>query len=256
GLPIDVEAVGPGTAFHTAITVDEYSFRGRAARQLGWRNKRRWLERLAYLGKGHAEERLIHEIRYHQERGPAPVHAFYTHRLKELRESLGPNEFLVQIGWGAGWESKTFGSGMLRQDDWAFERLLKQYRMTKGCWQPGDPFPKSRHLVLDPHGRPAEPLGWVKVRLEGLGEAVAAQPEEAARPEKAAGAPGQQTGRVARFFDQRGYGFIRPDAGGAEVFVHANDVTNADALYDGQRVAYDVELGDKGPRAVRVTVLS
>ena len=38
GLPIDVEVVEPGTAFRTAITVDEYGFGQEQARQLGWRD--------------------------------------------------------------------------------------------------------------------------------------------------------------------------------------------------------------------------
>ncbi len=165
GLPIDVEVVEPGTVFRTVITVDEYSFRGRAARQLGWRNKRQWIGRLPRLAKEHARQRLLAEAGYFKAKGgPVGAMRFYDGLINTWSELAG-NEFIVQLGWGAGWESKTFGSGMLRQDDQAFERLLKQFRMTRGRRQPGDPFPKSRHLVLDSHGRPAEPLGWVKVRM-------------------------------------------------------------------------------------------
>jgi CRISPR-associated protein Csm5 len=163
---MDVEAVERGTVFHTAITVDEYGFRPEVAEQLGWQGKRDWLQRLTRLGKGHAEERLSLEVDYHRAMGPQPAVAFCTRRLKELRETPAPNEFLVQIGWGAGWESKTLGSSLVRQDDRAFERLLSQYRMTKEKdRKPGDPFPTSRHLVVR-DGQPAVPLGWVRVRLE------------------------------------------------------------------------------------------
>jgi len=167
GLPIDVELVEPGAVFRTAITVDEYGFGQGRARQLGWRNKRRWIERLPQLAKEHARQRLLAEVEYFKDkRGPTGAMRFYESLINTWSELAG-NEFIVQIGWGAGWESKTLGSGMLRQDDQAFERLLKQFRMTRGRRQPDDLFPKSRHLVLDSHGRPAEPLGWVKVRLEG-----------------------------------------------------------------------------------------
>jgi len=74
---------------------------------------------------------------------------------------------VLPIGWGTGWESKTLGSSLLRQDDRTFERLLHEYRMTKEQQRrPGDPFPKSRHLVLDERRQPALPLGWVRIRLE------------------------------------------------------------------------------------------
>jgi CRISPR-associated protein Csm5 len=114
GLNMDVEAVERGTVFHTAITVDEYGFRPEVAEQLGWQGKRDWLQRLTRLGKGHAEERLSLEVDYHRAMGPQPAVAFCTRRLKELRETPAPNEFLVQIGWGAGWESKTLGSSLSR----------------------------------------------------------------------------------------------------------------------------------------------
>jgi hypothetical protein len=55
---------------------------------------------------------------------------------------------------------------LLRTDDHTFERLLDRYRMTKEKnRRAGDPFPKSRHLVLNRRGQPAEPLGWVRMRL-------------------------------------------------------------------------------------------
>ena len=92
--------------------------------------------------------------------------AFYE-RLIETWSQLSRGEMLLQLGWGTGWESKTLGSGLLRTDDRAFERLLDQYRMTKEKdRRAGDPFPKSRHLVLDSQGRPSRPLGWVRVTLE------------------------------------------------------------------------------------------
>lgn len=260
GLNVDVEAVEPGATFRLAVTVDEYGFQGEAARWLGWQGKRHWLEQLAELGRSHAKERLEQEIAYHQKNGPPAALAFYRRWLKELRETLAPDEFLLQIGWGAGWESKTLGSDLIRQDDRAFERLLSQYRMTKEQdRRPGDPFPKSRHLVLR-DGWPTEPLGWVRVRLEGW-EAMAAVPLEAVevqpvvRPAPAPAPAGRQTGRVARFFEQRGFGFLRPDDGGPEIFVHINDVTNARSLQESQRVTYDVAMGDKGPRAIKVMVL-
>ncbi len=167
GLNVDVEAVERGVVFQTAITVDEFGFGGWAAKRLGWQGKRRWIERLPTLAKHHTRQRLQTEAKYFKSKdSPAGVLRFYDGLINAWSE-LADNEMIIQIGWGAGWESKTLGSGLLRTDDQAFERLLSQYRMTKERGRrPGDPFPRSRHLVLDSRGRPAEPLGWVRVRLE------------------------------------------------------------------------------------------
>lgn len=167
GLNVDVEAGERGTVFQTAITVDEYSFGEEVARELGWRGKRRWIERLPTLAREHARQRLMIETEFFKGQGGPPGAMRFYDRLINTWSKLPQNELIVQIGWGAGWESKTLGSSLLRTDDRAFERLLDDYRMTKERGrQPGDPFPKSRHLVLDRRGRPSEPLGWMRVRLE------------------------------------------------------------------------------------------
>jgi CRISPR-associated protein Csm5 len=194
GLNIDVEAVEPGTVFQTAITVDEYGFQDEAARQLGWQGKRAWLGQLVALGKEYARERLLTEAEFFKAHsGPQTTLGFYAALVKQVVEGeLGDDEFLLQIGWGTGWESKTLGSGLLRQDDDEFERLLNQYRMTKERnRQPGDPFPKSRTLALR-GGEPAFPLGWVRVKLIGFvpgEEPEVALPRREARPERAPAPP-------------------------------------------------------------------
>jgi cold shock protein len=55
-----------------------------------------------------------------------------------------------------------------------------------------------------------------------------------------------QTGTVKWFNAQKGYGFIQPDKGGADVFVHISAVERAGMsdLNEGQKVAFDV-VADK-----------
>ena len=46
------------------------------------------------------------------------------------------------------------------------------------------------------------------------------------------------TGKVARFFDQKGFGFIQPDGGGKDLFVHINEVEGGQ-LQEGDNVEFD-----------------
>ena len=59
-------------------------------------------------------------------------------------------------------------------------------------------------------------------------------------------------GVVARYDAERGFGFIAPDAGGADLFVHVSVLRGAEALYQGDRVRYQVRQSDRGPQADRV----
>ncbi|PWD50751.1 cold-shock protein [Serinibacter arcticus] len=63
------------------------------------------------------------------------------------------------------------------------------------------------------------------------------------------------SGVVARFDGDRGFGFITPDAGGDDLFVHVSVVRGADALHEGDRVRYVVRQSDRGPQADRVELL-
>ncbi len=51
------------------------------------------------------------------------------------------------------------------------------------------------------------------------------------------------TGTVKWFNDQKGYGFIQPDSGGKDVFVHISAVERAGlrGLAEGQKISYEVE---------------
>ena len=61
-------------------------------------------------------------------------------------------------------------------------------------------------------------------------------------------------GTVKFFNTSKGFGFITPDDGGKDVFVHANGL-NGGTINEGDKVSYDVEQGKKGPNAVNVTVI-
>ncbi|MDT0344445.1 cold-shock protein [Streptomyces litchfieldiae] len=61
------------------------------------------------------------------------------------------------------------------------------------------------------------------------------------------------TGKVVRFDELKGYGFVAPDTGGEDVFIHVNDLEfDKRLLGPGMLVSFDVEEGDRGLKASRV----
>ena len=63
-------------------------------------------------------------------------------------------------------------------------------------------------------------------------------------------------GTIKFFNAQKGFGFIAPDNGGKDLFVHINNVNgNAESLREGRKVEYVEGAGRKGPEATDVTPL-
>ena len=59
------------------------------------------------------------------------------------------------------------------------------------------------------------------------------------------------TGVVKFFNDAKGFGFITPDDGGKDLFVHSSAIDNG-TLNEKDKVEFDVDEGQKGPCAVQV----
>ena len=66
----------------------------------------------------------------------------------------------------------------------------------------------------------------------------------------------RETGTVKWFSDDKGYGFIQGDQG-EDVFVHFSSILGEGyrSLEEGQRVEFEVAVGDKGPQAQNVSVV-
>jgi CspA family cold shock protein len=64
------------------------------------------------------------------------------------------------------------------------------------------------------------------------------------------------TGTVKWFSDDKGYGFITPDDGGKDLFVHFSAIQGSGyrSLDEGAKVEYEPQQGDKGPQAANVVL--
>jgi CRISPR-associated protein Csm5 len=174
GPPIELEAVAPETVFHLTVKLDLALFSEWARRHNFQLQGEKWLEDLPAIVNRHTAQRLAEERAwFHDVPGADRVLKFY----EEL--NVPARGFLLQVGWGTGWDDKTFGS-RLRADPQFLEGILQPvqaggYGIARGRRRPGDPFPKSRRVIVQTHrapdGRilqeyPVAPLGWMRIEWE------------------------------------------------------------------------------------------
>ena len=64
----------------------------------------------------------------------------------------------------------------------------------------------------------------------------------------------RQSGTVKWFNPNKGFGFILPEVGEREIFLHRNNLkaSQLSSVNEGEKLTFDVEQGDKGPFAVNV----
>jgi CspA family cold shock protein len=65
------------------------------------------------------------------------------------------------------------------------------------------------------------------------------------------------TGTVKWFSDAKGYGFITPEEGGKDLFVHHSNIAGSGfkSLTEGAKVEFEAREGSKGPEAANVSVV-
>jgi len=171
GSPIELEAVAGDVTFTGTISVDDALFSPMAEPILHFANRKRWLDELMQRTQAHSAARIKKLAHWFESASEnySSVARFY----RQLDQAgIAENQALAQIGWGAGWDGKTFGSH-LRQDALRFERIVSDFRLHKASKdspprKAGDDFPRSKRAAMvlkDKVASAVAPFGWVLLEL-------------------------------------------------------------------------------------------
>jgi len=172
--PIEMEAIKPDTVFELTLKIDVALF-SRWAGGDALRNAH-LLQTLPDCVRRHTAQRIETELAWFKAgKGARKIYDFYG---ALPTEGLPPHMCLLQLGWGTGWDDKTFGS-RLREDDRFMESILADRRqggfgLARGHRERGDRFPKSRRVAVrvlrskrdgSIIEHPESPFGWVLMEL-------------------------------------------------------------------------------------------
>nr|WP_255353345.1 cold shock domain-containing protein [Nocardia sp. NRRL S-836] len=139
-------------------------------------------------------------------------------------------------------EEKAFG--FVAADDGAGDVFLHVRALVDDRYLPVEGDRVSFTTVTVDQGRQAREVRFVAAGEPVEAAAAPAQARSAAKPAARAG-----DGTVARYDADRGFGFITPDAGGPDLFVHVSVVSGSEPLVAGERVRFRIRQSDRGPQA-------
>jgi CRISPR-associated protein Csm5 len=166
GSPIALECVKGDAVFKATLTIDDYLFQDeQAQQQLRFTtNQETWLRHLAQHANDQAHRRIKQEMGFYQARQKEGAARFYR-QLASLSKEMPTDTFLLQVGWGGGWDSKTVAYLLSAGEK---EAIIDRYNLAKGKHHKGQPFPASRRAVSRGEGdraQAAAPLGWLLVQM-------------------------------------------------------------------------------------------
>ncbi|HJS18847.1 MAG TPA: type III-A CRISPR-associated RAMP protein Csm5 [Anaerolineales bacterium] len=173
-IPVEVEAIRPETVFNLPMKIDTRLFSEWAHQRKDFKlgGNPDWLLKMTGTLREHALVRIQRQLSWFRNRESVSLVSDFYSRLEKL--SFSENQFIVHLGWGGGWDSKTLGS-RLQDDSKFFDWLVVQPKlgMLRGKAlanrKPGSPFPSTRRVAMkrgaDKEETVAAPLGWVLVEL-------------------------------------------------------------------------------------------
>jgi CRISPR-associated protein Csm5 len=174
--PIEMEAVTSESVFHLTVKIDRQLFSDWAkAGGLTLRGDK-LLEQLPQVVSRHTQERVAREAAWFAKaEGGVRIAQFYQ---QLAQTKAGNRRFLIALGWGTGWEDKTFGTRLLASKPF-MQHILTEYRLSRSRSRNQSErdaeirFPSSRRvfvgLVQDERGQrkevPQAAPGWCLVEM-------------------------------------------------------------------------------------------
>jgi len=170
GSPIELEALRGNLTFQGTLKIDETLFTPEAEKRLGFGNRRHWLDELLPRVQAHSQARIAALLEWFEPQQNARKITNFYRQLHQLK--LPANRALLQLGWGSGWDGKTYWTH-LQADEYLFEHIMREYRLQRTTRRgprrrPGDPFPTSRRVATRGEHDLLAPFGWVVLTLEDV----------------------------------------------------------------------------------------
>jgi CspA family cold shock protein len=162
---------------------------------------------------------------------------------------LGPGAGAPAVADGANgtvsWYDEGKGFGFVTPDGGGDDVFVHARALTEGLTWLAEGDRVGYDVVQGDKGPQARDVYLVR----GAGD----EPKPASKgPAKSGGAAAPGEGVVARYDADKGFGFITPDAGGADLFVHLSVLQGVQELQKGDRVRFKIRQSDRGPQADRV----
>jgi len=171
GSPIELEAIPSDVSFEMSLALDGYLLSNQIRRELGYVDDQiGWVQGLPQAVNSWTQDRLSVESQANRSSN-------WTNTFEQIKPIVDrfvagqtSSEFIVQLGWGGGWDSKTLGK-RLTDNQTEFSKLVndRRYKMLrKGKFVAGDVYPKTRRAIVTRKMQPISLLGWVWVRMEAM----------------------------------------------------------------------------------------
>lgn len=178
GSPIELEAIPSDVSFEMSLTLDGYLLgntkpqnQDAAPKQLGYTDEQmKWIQGLPQIVNSYTQQRLSVESQTNRSSNWINIFEQIKPIVDRFISDQTANEFIIQLGWGGGWDSKTLGK-RLTDNKTEFSKLVNDSRykmLRKGKFVAGDVYPKTRRAIVNRKMRPISLLGWVWVRMEAM----------------------------------------------------------------------------------------